>query len=205
MTVKRAMKEVNISNKLIIVENGEEALKYLRNEKNEKPCIILLDLNMPKMNGIEATTSICAKAKGMKVIILSMHSVKRFVTRALKAGAHGYMIKDCAAEELVRAIRAVVANQIYLSPIVSRGVVEEYLHHLEEMDSGIHSILTSREREILQLIAEGKNTREIASTLNLSPKTIETYRHRIMIKLKIDNIAGLTRHAIQEGVIFLES
>jgi len=169
-----------------------------------KPDVTILDLAMPNMGGAEATREICNKYSEVKVIILSMYSDKRFVDRALSAGARGYMVKDCAAEELIRAIRAVIANQIYLSPKVAGSVVEGYLSHLSRTRAGYKSILTSREREILQLIAEGMNTKEISSTLKLSIKTIETHRHRIMIKLNINTVAGLTKYAITEGLAFLE-
>jgi len=169
-----------------------------------KPDVTILDLAMPNMGGAEATREICNKYGEVKVIILSMYSDKRFVDRALSAGARGYMVKDCAAEELIRAIRAVIADHIYLSPKVAGSVVEGYLSHLSRTRSGYKSILTSREREILQLIAEGMNTKEISSTLKLSIKTIETHRHRIMIKLNINTVAGLTKYAISEGLAFLE-
>jgi len=169
-----------------------------------KPDVIVIDLAMPNMSGIEATRKICNKHDDVKVVILSMHSDKRFVSRALKAGAQGYMLKDCAAEELVRAIHAVVANQIYLSPAVASSVVKGYLNYLSMTAAGPLSTLTSRENEILQLIAEGKNTKNIASALNLSIKTVETHRQRIMIKLNIDSVAGLTKYAVSEGLASLE-
>ena len=168
------------------------------------PDVIVIDLAMPNMGGIEAIQKICKKYDDVKVVVLSMHSDKRFISRALKAGAKGYMLKDCAAEELIRAIRTVIANQIYLSPTIAGSIVEGYLNYMSTIGSGLLSTLTSREREILQLIAEGKNTRDISSILNLSIKTIETHRQRIMIKLNIDSIAGLTKYAISEGIASLE-
>ena len=188
-----------------VVAEAEDGLTAVELAGKLRPDVIVIDLAMPNMGGIEATRKICNKYSDVRVVVLSMHSDKRFVSRALKAGAQGYMVKDCAADELIRAIRAVMANQVYLSPAVAGGVVEDYLHHLSLMDSGPLFGLTSRERQILQLIAEGKNTKEIASTLNLSIKTVETHRQRVMVKLNIDNIAGLTKYAISEGLASLET
>lgn len=182
-------------------DDGREAVK-LTGEL--KPDIVIIDLAMPNMSGIEAIRIIHDKYSDVKVIVLSMYSDKRFVSKALEVGAHGYMVKDCAAEELIQAIRAVLVNHIYLSPSISRSVVEGYLNHLSITRPGYKSILTPRECDILRLIAEGKNTREMASILNLSIKTIETYRQRIMNKLNIRSIAGLTKYAIGEGLVFLE-
>lgn len=171
---------------------------------NLNPDVVVIDLAMPNMSGIEATQKICNKLTDVKVVVLSMHSDKRFISRALKAGARGYMLKDCAAEELIRAIRAVIANEIYLSPKIASSVVEGYLNHISTISSGPLSMLTSREREILQLVAEGKNTRDISTILELSVKTVETHRQRIMFKLNIDSIAGLTKYAISEGLASME-
>lgn len=182
-------------------EDGQEAVK-LTGEL--KPDVVVMDLAMPNMSGIEAMRIIRDKYGDVKIIVLSMYSDKRFVSRALEVGAHGYMVKDCAAEELIRAIRSVVANHIYLSPPVSRSIVEGYLNHLSITNPGYKSILAPRECEILRFIAEGKNTKDIASILNLSIKTIETYRQRMMNKLNIDSIAGLTKYAISEGLVFIE-
>ena len=188
-----------------VVAEANDGREVVKLAGELKPDVIVIDLAMPNMGGIEAAQKIRNKYGNLKVIILSMHSDKRFVSKALEVGVHGYMVKDCAAEELIRAIRAVVANQIYLSPAVSGSVVEGYLSHLSSTRSGYQAILTSREREILQFIAEGKNTREIASILNLSIKTVETHRLRIMAKLNVDSIAGLTKYAIREGLAFLET
>lgn len=160
---------------------------------------------MPNMTGMEAIRRITEQEFNTKILVLSMHTDKRFVSRALKAGAHGYIIKDCAAEELVRAVHAVVANQIYLSPAIAGNVVDGYLRNLPAADSGYLSCLTSRECEILQLIAEGKSTKYIASTFNLSTKTVETHRQRIMTKLNINNIVDLTKFAIREGLVSIDN
>lgn len=160
---------------------------------------------MASLNGIEATRQIVTGAPEVKVIALSVHSDRRFITEMLKAGASGYVIKDCSFEELVQAIRAVMANRIYLSPGIADKVIKDYVRFLPHTDFSVFSILTEREREVLQLIAEGKNTKEIASSLHVSVKTVETHRKRIMDKLDIHSIAELTKYAIREGLTSIES
>lgn len=169
-----------------------------------KPDIVVMDLAMPDLNGIEATRQI-TKADGIKVLALSMHSDKRFVVGALQAGASGYVLKDCAFEELIRAIHIVATNQTYLSPKIAELVVEHYLRHQQIPLSQSTSVLTPREREVLQLLAEGKSVKEIALTLGVSHKTIETHREQIMKKLKIYSIAKLTKYAVREGLTSLDS
>ena len=169
-----------------------------------KPDVIIMDITMPELNGIEATRMILKASPQCKVITLSMHSDKRYVTRALKAGALGYLLKDSAFDELVKAIRTVLRNRIYLSTEINEAVVKEYLDKTEKFDQPEYSILTDRERQIVQLIAEGKTTKEIAAILSISVKTVETHRQRAMNKLNIDSIAGLTKFAIREGLVTLE-
>jgi len=191
------------SNMEVVAEadNGRAAVELAR---ELKPDVIVMDLTMPELNGIEATRQILASDPGVKVLALSMHSDKRFVTGVLSAGASGYLLKDCALEELVRAIRAVVADQTYLSPGIAGIVVDDYMHRLPPTDDCTLSALTAREREVLQLIAEGRALKEIASNLNLSVKTIETHRQQIMKRLDIHSIAELTKCAIREGLTSLE-
>jgi DNA-binding NarL/FixJ family response regulator len=140
----------------------------------------------------------------VKVIALSMHSDRRFVLQMLKVGASGYLLKDSAFEELISAIHTVMANQPYLSPKITDVVVKEYLHGLPKNESTVFTILTAREREVLQLLAEGKTTKQIASALNISVKTIETHRQQIMEKLNMHSVAELTKYAIREGLTSLE-
>ena len=168
------------------------------------PDVIIMDVIMPELNGIEATRMILKASPRCKVIALSMHSDKRYVTRALKAGALGYLLKDSAFDELVKAIRTVLRNRIYLSSEINQAVVKEYLDKIEKLEQPAYSILTDRERQIVQLIAEGKTTKEIAAILTISVKTVETHRQRAMTKLNIDSIAGLTKFAIREGLVTLE-
>lgn len=182
-------------------ENGRKALKLI---KKLSPDIAIMDIAMPDLNGIEATRQIVAEAPSTKVIALSMHSDRQFVTRMMSAGASGYLLKDCAFEEVARAIRSVMARQIYLSPEIVSIVVKAFLRRSEPSDSML-SVMSPREREVLQLIAEGKTTKQIALRLHISAKTVDTHRRNIMDKLDIHSIAELTKYAIREGLTFLET
>jgi DNA-binding NarL/FixJ family response regulator len=168
------------------------------------PDVVIMDVGMPDMNGIEATRQIIANAPNIKIIALSMHSDRRFVAEMLKAGASGYLLKDCAFEELINAIHAVIANHTYLSPAIFDSVIKDYSHILSKEDLSVFSILTTREREVLQLLSEGKTTKEIASHLKISVKTVETYKQKIMNKLDIHSVAELTKYAIREGLTSLD-
>lgn len=182
-------------------ENGRETVHMA---KKHMPDIVIMDVSMPDLNGIDATCKITAEAKPPKVIALSMHSDRRFVEQMLKAGASGYLLKNCASRELVFAIREVVNGNIYLSPGIAGIVVNGYLKHMPETEHSAAEALTAREREVVQLISEGCDTKHIGEKLHLSPKTIETHRRRIMEKLHIDSIAGLTKYAIREGLTQLD-
>jgi len=168
------------------------------------PNVVIMDIAMPDMNGIEATRQITATAPNVKIVALSMHSDKRFVAEMLKAGASGYLLKDCAFEELDNAMRAVIANRTYLSPKIADIIIKDYTRLFPKTEFSVFSILTLREREVLQLLAEGKTTKEISSSLNISAKTVETYRKQIMDKLDIHSIAELTKYAVREGLTSLE-
>jgi DNA-binding NarL/FixJ family response regulator len=183
-------------------ENGRKAVELA---KETNPGLIIMDLNMPDLNGIEATRRILKESPRIKIIALSMHSDKRYVTRALQAGATGYVLKDNAFDELTKAIQRVMQNRIYLSPEINQVVVKEYLEKSKQLDQPAYSVLTEREREVVQLIAEGKTTKEIAALLKISIKTVETYRQRTMDKLNIHNIADLIKFAIREGLSSLDS
>ena len=181
-----------------IADNGREAISTAR---EVKPDIIVMDLSMPEMNGLEACRRIMAETPESKIIVLSMHTEREYVVEALRAGARGYIQKMSAFKILVGAIRNVQDNQGFLDPIITGIVLKDYLEHLNEPgDPHEQSALSSREREVLQLIAEGKNTKEVAFTLDISPKTIETHRRQIMQKLNLSNVAELTRYAIREGI-----
>ena len=177
-------------------ENGRDAVR-LANEL--KPDIIIMDTDMPELNGIEATRQITKQMPETKVIALSEHLDKRSVCEMLKAGASSFVPKKSAFAELLAAIRTVASNKTYLSSNVSQIVLEQYLHKSEHGDSA-YNVLTAREREVLQLIAEGKSTKAIAKQLFLSIKTIEWHRSRIMNKLDTKSIAKLVKYAIREGL-----
>jgi DNA-binding NarL/FixJ family response regulator len=168
------------------------------------PDIVVMDISMPDLNGIEATREIEREAPGVKVIALSMHSAKRYVTEMFRAGAAGYLLKDCDFDELARAIRIVADGKTYVSPSISNVVVEDLVHTEEKTEPTAFSLLTQREREVLQLLAEGRTTKQIALRLHISPKTVEAHRLRVMNKLEIDNVAQLTKYAIQEGLTSAE-
>jgi len=181
--------------------DGREAVELTR---KLKPDIIVMDLTMPDRNGIEATRQIVATTPGTKVLALSMHSDRRYIAGALDAGVSGYLLKHCAFDELIRAIQAVAANQTYLSPDIAHIVVEGYANPSANTSSTL-AVLTAREREVLQLVAEGKTAKAIASVLSVSIKTVETHRSQIMNKLDIHSVAELTKHAIREGITSLDN
>lgn len=169
------------------------------------PDMVIMDIGMPGLNGIDATRQIVHDFPQVKIIGLSMHSGKKFVIEMLKAGASGYLLKDCALEELIVAIKTVADGKTYLSPAITDVVVENYVRNSTEKQDSAFSLLSQREREVLQLMAEGKTTKQIARQLHISPKTVEGHRLRLMTKLNIDNVAMLTKYAIQEGLTSLES
>jgi DNA-binding NarL/FixJ family response regulator len=169
-----------------------------------EPDIVIMDVAMPDLNGIEATRQITTTRADAKVLALSMHSDSRFVTRMLQAGAHGYLLKDCAFEELTLAIDTIVTEGVYLSPGVTGVVVRDYMQHLSTAESST-TLLSAREREVLQLVAEGLTTKDIATKLHISVKTVESHRRQIMDKLEIRSVAELTKYAVREGLTSLEA
>jgi len=181
-------------------EDGRVAAELAR---TLSPDVVLMDVTMPGLNGIDATRAITSDSEDPrppKVIALSSHSDRRFVADVLKAGASGYVVKDAAFEDLVRAIRTVAAGQVYLSPQVAGGVVDDHRRWVPESGSPEFAALTPRERQVLQLMAEGKSTKVIATTLYVGKKTVDTHRANIMAKLKVDNVADLVKYAIREGL-----
>lgn len=184
------------------VKDGRKAVELVR---ELHPDIVIMDISMPNLNGIDATYRIVHEFAGVKVIALSIHSNRRFVSDMLRAGASGYILKECLFDELVEAIRTVSKGGIYLSPRITGVVVDDYIKHLSGAGEGTGlSVLTEREREVLQLLAEGKSTKQVALELHVSSKTIESNRRNTMDKLDIDSIAELTKYAIREGLTSLE-
>jgi two-component system, NarL family, response regulator NreC len=187
-----------------VVAEAKDGLEAVRFAQKLIPDVVIMDVAMPEKNGIEATRETLEVLPRTKVIALSMHSDRRFVLQMLKAGAVGYLLKDSAFEELAAAIQAVSSGQTYLSPKITDVVIKEYLHSQARSEVSVFTILTHREREVLQLLAEGKSTKEIAATLHVSVKTIETHRQQVMDKLDIHSVAELTKYAIREGLTTLE-
>jgi two-component system, NarL family, response regulator NreC len=186
-----------------VVAEAQDGLTTIRLAKKLLPDIVIMDIGMPDMNGIDATRQIISETKGIRVIALSMHSDRRFVLQMLKAGASGYLLKDSAFEELELAIQTVMSSQPYLSPKITDVVIKEYIHNIPANEATVFTALTAREREVLQLLAEGKTTKQIAVYLNISIKTIETHRQQVMEKLNMHSIAELTKYAIREGLTSL--
>lgn len=177
-------------------ETGQAAVSLA---EELQPDVMIMDIGMPDLNGIEATRQILKQSPQVKVIALSMHSNDKYVREMFRAGAKGYVLKDCPFEELAQAIRIVSNGKTYVSPSVGHMIIEEYIHMPEKNESAF-SVLSVREREVLQLMAEGKTTKQAGLTLHISPKTVEAHRLNIMKKLEIDNIAQLTKYAIQQGL-----
>ncbi len=189
----------NVAGIEIIAEtgDGQEALRLIR---EHRPDVAVLDISMPGLNGLDVLARVREEFPDMRAIILSMHANDEYVRRALRAGAVGYLLKDAGAEDLQQAVRAAARGELYLSPAVSRRVIEEYSKGQPDA-AGALDTLTPRQREILQLIAEGRAAKDIAHLLNLSVKTIETHRAQLMERLDIHDVPGLVRYAIRAGLI----
>jgi DNA-binding NarL/FixJ family response regulator len=190
---------------LEVVAEADDGRATVRLVRDLAPDVVIMDVAMPDLNGIEATRQIITEFPKIKVIALSMYADRRFVVNMLKAGASGYLLKECAFEELVRAIRLVLNHKTYLSPGVTDIVVKDYMQGAPPAEASVFSVLTPREREVLQLMAEGKSTTQIADNLHVSVKTIETHRQQVMHKLNIHSVAELTKYAIREGLTTLEA
>lgn len=180
-------------------KNGREAVRLA---EQLRPDILIMDISMDDLNGIDATRALVAKGLGTKVIALSMHADKRFVAGMFEAGAMAYLLKDCSYDELLQAVRQVLAGRTYLCSMISGVVIRDYIQRMRRNET---SVLSPREKEILQLMAEGSTTKRIASQLQVSVKTVETHRQHIMEKLNIFSIAELTKYAIKEGITSLDT
>jgi two-component system response regulator NreC len=179
--------------------DGRQAVELV---EREKPAVIVMDVAMPNLNGIEAARQITAKFPATAVIVLSMHSDESYVLRALKAGARGYLLKDSAEADLIQAIRTVHDGKSFFSPAISHMLVEDYVRQMERRGvEDTYELLTTREREILQLLAEGKSNKDVANLLNLSLYTVETHRGNILQKLNLHSVPELILYAVRKGVI----
>jgi DNA-binding NarL/FixJ family response regulator len=187
-----------------VVGQAEDGRAVVEIAKKLNPDVVIMDISMPELNGIEATRQILAQFPKIKIIALSMYSDKRYIAEMLSAGASGYLLKHCALDELERAIQTVLAHKTYISPDIAGNVVQDYVDHLSSQQVSGVSSLTAKEREVLQLLAEGRSTKEIAATLHVSIPTIDTHRQHIMEKLQLFTVAELTKFAIRQGLTSLE-
>jgi DNA-binding NarL/FixJ family response regulator len=187
-----------------VLADTDEGRKAVELVREMSPDVVIMDVTMAGLNGIEATRLITAEFPEVKVIALSIHSQRRFIADMLSAGAAGYILKECLFDELVQAIQAVAVGGRYLSPRIADVVVEDYVKRLSTTADSPLAALTGRERVVLQLVAEGKSTKEIAVELHVSTKTIEANRRQIMEKLDVHSVAELTKCAVREGLTTLE-
>jgi two-component system, NarL family, response regulator NreC len=187
---------------LVVVGEAEDGRQAVALSASLKPDVAVLDIGMPNLNGIEAAKKITDGESGAAAVILSMHADETYILRALKAGARGYLLKDSAESDLVRAIRSVAEGKSFFSPAVSKVMLEDYLKKLQRTGSeDSYDLLTPREREILQLVAEGKSNKEVANLLHLSVYTVETHRANVMEKLKLKSVPELILYAVRKGII----
>jgi two-component system, NarL family, nitrate/nitrite response regulator NarL len=189
--------------KLRIVGEAADGDEALRKARELSPDVVLMDISMPGMNGLAVTEVLRKEAPDMKVLVLSVHSNREYIFRVIQAGAHGYVSKEAPPEELLRAIESVFAGEPHFSEDIARAALSEFVNNGGKKEP--FAQLTTREREVLVLIAEGKSNKEIADRLGIGVRTIETHRERIMRRLDIHSVAGLTKYAIANGLIALES
>jgi DNA-binding NarL/FixJ family response regulator len=180
------------------VGNGREALSAA---ERLTPNVAIVDISLPSLNGIEVTRQLAKVAPNTRVLILSMHTDEAYVRQSLKAGAKGYLLKDADDQDLLRAVSALSGGGSYFSPVISRMLLDGYLHDGPQVSTDELSVLSDREREVLQLVAEGKSNKEVAQLLNLSVSTVESHRKHIMEKLDLHNTAAMVRFAVRKGII----
>ncbi len=187
---------------LTVVGEASDGRETVRLAEQLSPDVVVMDIAMPNLNGIEAARQIMASNPDLAIVILSMHSDESYVIRALKAGARAYLLKDSAEGDLIAAIHAITEGKSFFSPAISRILVEDYMRQLEQKHvEDTYELLTAREREILQLLAEGKTNKEVAAMLNLSIYTVETHRTHILQKLNLHNVPELILYAVRKGII----
>jgi DNA-binding NarL/FixJ family response regulator len=188
---------------LTVVGEAADGFSATQMAASLQPDIIFMDVSMPQLNGLEATRRILENKPSAKIVILSMHSDQRYVTEALKAGARGYLLKDSSPDELLQSVNRVMAGFYYLSSGVNQQIIAEFINQKGDEGNSPYNVLSAREREVLQLLAEGVSTKQIADLLNLSAKTIESHRLHLMEKLDLHSIAELTKYAVKEGLVEL--
>ncbi|MBI5743076.1 MAG: response regulator transcription factor [Elusimicrobia bacterium] len=188
---------------LKVVGGARDGIEAVKMARELSPDIVIMDISMPGLNGIEAARKLSKVKKSARVIALSMHNDRKYVTEIFKAGARAYLLKDSAFEELMDAIKAVGCGRYFLSAGITSIVLDDYIKGPARDPRSVFTLLSAREREVLQLLAEGLRTKEISQKLTLSVKTVETHRKKIMEKLGIASIAGLTRYAVKEGLVSL--
>ncbi len=186
-----------------VVAEAETGRQAVTVALESNPHVVIMDINMPDLNGIEATRRLTAARPDIRIVGLSVHQDSTFIGEMFKAGALAYLPKDCPFKDLLKAIQTVLEGQKYLSPEVSRSVVEKFLRRLPADEKSAFCLLSDREREVVQLLSEGWSVKDIADRLVLSPKTVESHRKNIMEKLNIGSIAGLTKYAVREGLTTL--
>lgn len=189
-----------------VVAEADDGRVAVALARQHRPDVVCMDIGMPGLNGVDATAQLGQQCPDVRVLILSMHKNEEYVSHALQAGAAGYLLKDAAPAELDVALQAVARGDVYLSPAVSHHVVSGYVQRVRAPAGGpLVSRLTQRQREVLQLIAEGRTTKQIAATLHLSPKTVETHRRQVMERLAVHDVAGLVRYAVRVGLVSADS
>jgi DNA-binding NarL/FixJ family response regulator len=193
---------LQVHSDITVVGSGSDGRQAVKEIEQLHPDVVIMDIAMPNLNGIEAALLLRDVAPAVKTIMLSMYATKEHIFRALQAGARGYLLKNSAGSELVNAIRIVQSGQRYLSQKISDTVVDDYL--LESRAAGPLDALSTREREVLQLVAEGHSSAQVAAMLSLSPKSIETYRSRLMQKIGVSDLPSLVKFSIHHGLISLE-
>lgn len=187
-----------------VIGQAKDGLSTIQLVREISPDIVIMDISMPDINGMDTCREIIRDFPNVKVIGLSMHSAKKFVSEMFKAGAAGYLPKNCEFEELTSAIRMVMSGKTYMSPSITDVVVDNFVRTSPEENNSVFYTLTKRERQVLQLMSEGKTTKQIGQSLHISPKTVEAHRLRVMEKLNINNVAQLTKYAILEGLTSVE-